>query len=305
MRRYFISLLLALVLTTLALSSLVTAQERKLPPALASLVEAERAFARTSVAEGPRAAFIAFFAEDGINFQPHPTKTREAFLQRPAPAQLPPVTLDWQPVYADVSGGGDLGYTTGPYTLTNRSAQPVVRHGYYFSVWQKQADDSWKVVVDCGISTPAPPPGAPAPQFQAPRKIGGDAPPEKISHTSALDSLLAADRALLQAEATQGVARALPAAMTEDARLHRDDMFPLVGKRAISSYLKGKAVIISGAPIKADVARWGDLGYTYGSYESKDGAKTEKGYYVRVWKSLGGKWRVVLDTATVLPPEQK
>src|ERR671939_846865 len=108
MKRSLIALLLALIVLPAG-----RAQENSLPPALASLVEAERAFARLSVAQGVRAAFMTYFAEDGINFQPHPTNTKEAYRQRPAPAQPPPVTLDWYPVYADVARAGDLGYTTG------------------------------------------------------------------------------------------------------------------------------------------------------------------------------------------------
>ena len=39
---------------------------------LESLVATERAFSRMSVAEGTRAAFLAFFADDGVNFSPGP-----------------------------------------------------------------------------------------------------------------------------------------------------------------------------------------------------------------------------------------
>ena len=122
-----------LLLATLLLVSAAAGQQPKLSPNLASLVAAERAFARTSVEKGIRDSFLAFFADDGINFQPHPVKTREAILKRPAPAKRPPVTLNWEPAYADVSQAGDLGYTTGPYVLTDQSPQPSPpRYGFYF-----------------------------------------------------------------------------------------------------------------------------------------------------------------------------
>ena len=278
-------------------------QEQHSSSALAALVEAERAFARLSVARGVREAFMTYFADDGINFQPHPTNTKEAYRQRPAPAAPPPITLDWQPIYADVSAAGDLGYTTGPYTLTDRGpAQRPAQHGYYFSLWRKQADGAWKVVVDCGIQTPAPPPLAPAPMFQPPRhaqsKVRGD-----VNLEAERVSLLATDSALLAATAAGGVARALGAQLTNDARLHRMGLFPIVGRTAVRAYLKGREMALTGAPIKADVAQSGDLGYTYGSYVLRDGGRTEKGYYVRVWRREGGRWRVALDTANPLPPE--
>ena len=143
MRRILLGLLLLLVVVSGGIG------QYKQSPALASLVEAERAFARTSVEKGIRESFIEFFADDGIGFDPHPIKVKEAYLKQPAPATRPPVVLDWQPVYADVSRAGDLGYTTGPYTFTNNAPDKKSTHyGFYFSIWKKQADGSWKAVED-------------------------------------------------------------------------------------------------------------------------------------------------------------
>jgi hypothetical protein len=105
----------SVILILSAFVSSAVSQKIKTSSPLGSLVEAERAFARTSVQKGIRESFLEFFAEDGINFQPHPVKTREAILKRLAPATRPPVVLNWEPAYADISRAGDLGYTTGPY----------------------------------------------------------------------------------------------------------------------------------------------------------------------------------------------
>ena len=62
------------------------------------------------------------------------------------------------------------------------------------------------------------------------------------------------------------------------------------------------------ASIQADVAASDDFGYTYGRYELRyEGSpESQKGYYVRVWKrDEQGRWRIVLDTATILPAEEK
>jgi ketosteroid isomerase-like protein len=306
MKRGLTSFALVLALALLSLSLTGAAQDKSVPAALASLVESERAFARLSVARGVRESFLAFFADDGINFQPHPTKTREAFLKRPAPATPPPFTLDWYPIYADISRAGDLGYTTGPYTITDRSPEHrPTQHGYFFSIWQKQPDGAWKVALDLGISTPAPPTDAPAPQFHAPHKIGGDAPRDNAARDAAPAALLAADQMLLQDESARGVASALPDAMTDEGRFHRNGMFPVAGRREVAAYLKGKTLTVTGTPSRAIVAQSGDLGYTYGTYEQRDGAQTEKGYYVRVWKREGTRWRVALDTTNPLPPDTK
>src|SRR3982750_3505507 len=141
MKRSLLVFLTPVLLLALLAFSPTTAftQNENLSPALRSLVEAERAFARTSVEKGVRDSFFEFFAEDGINFTPHPTNTRESIRKSPPPATRPPITLNWEPAFADISQAGDLGYTTGPFWVTDQSPQKrPTRHGFYFSIWKKQ-----------------------------------------------------------------------------------------------------------------------------------------------------------------------
>ncbi len=64
--------------------------------------------------------------------------------------------LTWTPVYADMAASGDLGYTYGTYVFTSKdkNGNPVEEHGKYTSIWKKQNDGSWKVVLDMGNSSP-------------------------------------------------------------------------------------------------------------------------------------------------------
>jgi len=64
--------------------------------------------------------------------------------------------LTWTPVGADISASGDLGYTYGTYEFRSKDkdGKPLVDHGKYTSIWKKQKDGSWKVVLDMGNSTP-------------------------------------------------------------------------------------------------------------------------------------------------------
>ena len=133
LQRFSLPIFILIIIT-----SVVSAQAQQTSPALKSLVEAERLFAKTSVNKGQREAFIEYFAADGINFTPHPTKTKEALSKRPPTPTPQPFILNWQPVFGDISAAGDLGFTTGPYTLIDNS--PMKRptgNGMYFSVWKK------------------------------------------------------------------------------------------------------------------------------------------------------------------------
>ncbi|MEA2205120.1 MAG: hypothetical protein QOE77_1896 [Blastocatellia bacterium] len=283
----------SLILVLLALLAPVASQQPKMSPALASLVAAERAFARTSVEKGIRESFLSFFADDGINFQPHPVKTREAILKRLAPATRAPIVLNWEPAYADISNAGDLGYTTGPYVLTDNSPQKNPPHyGFYFSIWKKQVNGSWKVALDLGIDTPD------HSQRKFPLRVAPRVPMAKHSVGSDAESLMKLDRDFL-AQATAGeLARAYLDYLDVHARLHRDGSLPFTDRRAIRSFFMSRNSQMTWDPIAADVSRSNDLGYTYGRYELRaSGSPAEKGYYVRVWKrSRSGAWKIALDT---------
>jgi ketosteroid isomerase-like protein len=66
--------------------------------------------------------------------------------------------LVWTPVGADISSSGDLGYTYGNYEFhaTDKAGHAVIEHGKYTSIWKRQKDGSWKVVLDMGNASPQP-----------------------------------------------------------------------------------------------------------------------------------------------------
>jgi ketosteroid isomerase-like protein len=74
---------------------------------------------------------------------------------------LPDLKITWQPDEVRVAKSGELAYTTGRYDMSFRGpdGKVVPDHGKYVTVWQKQQNGDWKVVVDCFNSDiPMPPP---------------------------------------------------------------------------------------------------------------------------------------------------
>lgn len=67
-------------------------------------------------------------------------------------------TLTWEPAQAEVLSGGEVGYTSGRWTRTSKTAAggATVAHGDYLTVWRKQADGVWRVVYDTGSDDPDP-----------------------------------------------------------------------------------------------------------------------------------------------------
>jgi ketosteroid isomerase-like protein len=70
--------------------------------------------------------------------------------------------LSFQGTQAYASKGGDMVYTVGTYSLTKsdpKNKQPVTDKGKYMTVYNKQADGTWKAVAD-SINSDLPSPGA-------------------------------------------------------------------------------------------------------------------------------------------------
>jgi len=96
--------------------------------------------------------FLTFLADDAT-FMPAGAPAARGDAIRSTWEQMltvPGFYLEWSASGAQVAEAGDMGYTTGTYKLTvEQEGTPMVEVGKYVTVWRKQADGSWKVVVDC------------------------------------------------------------------------------------------------------------------------------------------------------------
>jgi ketosteroid isomerase-like protein len=301
MNRRRAALRLVLACSSIALVNAVLAQtdNRRQMNRLA-VVEAERAFARAAATKGTREAFLEFLADDGIIFQPGPVNGKQFWRERAPGKGL----LSWQPVFADVSRAGDLGYTTGPFEFRpNGAGDKPVAWGQYFTIWKKQPDNTWKAVLDRGTGNPQP--SSPAAALQFPKDERDAILSESIDPAAGRELLRELESQFSRALSSQGMEKAFQSRLADDARLFREDSFPAVGKRAAIALLVTKRGVLTWKSTAADISRSGDLGYTYGAYEFKGenaADKLERGNYVRVWKKeMGSKWKVVIDILSPVP----
>jgi ketosteroid isomerase-like protein len=258
---------------------------------LDSLIASERAFSQYSVDHGMRDAFLAYLASESIIMHPLPAKARPIWEAR----QPSPVTLIWEPCYAEVSGGGDLGVTTGPWELRPPAGQgDLVLHGHFISVWRKQQDGTWKVEVDLGGSHDKPAQGGVGSGELKRGPIHAD-PPAQDRSKQALKDIDAAERRFSDAAHKAGLAAVLSGWATEDVRLNREGHSPAEGRPASRAALAADSTGVSWTPQGRGAARSGDLGYTYGIRLRNLGAKPDSSVYLNVWRrERDGKWRVSL-----------
>ncbi|HEY0006542.1 MAG TPA: nuclear transport factor 2 family protein [Pyrinomonadaceae bacterium] len=292
------------------LASVAPAQKANLSGELRSLVETERAFAKSAAEHGTRTAFLSFIADDGTLFRPHAVNGRKWLLDHPVPASQKKPLLSWQPIFADISQAGDMGYTTGPWEFRQDAAdEKPVAYGNFVTVWKKQPDGHWKFVIDLGISNPAPTSAAVAWQPKAYSGKGAWRAGKRVEVEAERATLIEREREFSRSAAAQGFAGAFSSFAAADIRLYREGAFPFIGREAAMSSLASSPGVLSWQPVKSDVARSGDLGYAYGTYELKavDAKSTgESGNYMRIWKKQrDGTWRVVLEVLNPLPPATK
>lgn len=290
-----------LIATALALLFLspVADQQKPLPPALRALVNTEREFSATSLREGIRASFMKYFADDGVSLSPKPHVYKKAAGQTPAPSNPLARSLYWEPVFADIASSGDIGCTMGPSRYRDASkADTVVQYGFFFSVWKKQKDGTWKVAVDVGSgSTKVVEEYFGRPVETMPREAY-KAPQKRPDPKSLRRELMALDRLFAKNAVKRSVVESYRGILDPHARALRDGLVPLVGKEDVLAYLvKGTAVRIP-APIDAGASKAGDFGYTYGSFSENAKAKSPSGYYLRIWRrNAKGAWRIACEVA--------
>ncbi len=254
---------------------------------LSAMLAEEVAFGQSSVANGTRAAFLAYLADDSIVFQPDPADGKTVQMESQDNG-----TLTWEPAFAEISADGTLGYTTGPWTYTGgEGAGQVLIHGHYISIWKIQADGTWKVILDIGNTYPDPfPTGGPVEKRLAGKPITGTDP------AAARNELLALDRKLSDA---QDRIDSLLSATDPDVRLYRNGERPARGREACLDLLgltladmPEPAEAIRWDPLDAGVAGSGDLGYSYGYA----GVSEDSTSYLRIWRRRpGAEWKIVLD----------
>jgi len=125
----------------------------------AAIMDADIAFAQATKARGVD-GWVEYFADSGVQVTPGHNYVGKAAIRALMAAELGDTThlLSWRPTSAEASASGDLGYTIGRWEWGPRSGGPPERRGTYVTIWRKQADGAWKVVLDVGNADPAPAP---------------------------------------------------------------------------------------------------------------------------------------------------
>lgn len=267
---------------------------------VAEIAAAERAFAKQCGEVGLRDSFVENFADNCVIFIPEPTEGRPFYAKRPSGKG--PAQLVWGPEFVDASNAGDMGYSTGPSIFSNPSDPKFrPRYGYYFSIWRKQADGTWKVEVDVGTQMPQ---GNPIPKdVEAGRFIASNnAPPPSPNPEGSKKLIQDREQEFIQEVAAKGPQKAYSKFIGDQFRRHFPDLMPLKGGDALTSHLSKRSEVKMGLT-RFESSNGADMFYSYGEYAAKVDTgkekKTEAGYYFHVWKKEGKSLKLVAEVISL------
>ena len=237
-----------------------------------NLIQAEKNFAAYSVANSTKEAFLKFIDSNSIMFDSgKPIKAVEFWNKREKNAGV----LNWRPRLTSITGSGDFGYTTGPWTFQPSMNDTIIARGQYTTVWHIDKNGEWKFLVDLGVN---------------------NTPPETDSILDRLNyrklkrstekSMLMAEKELIFQSKDSAIAGYMKK-MWGMSILNRNGMLPQVAHWKPEIFMSNIQYTINGSGIASS----GDMGYVYGT--TVINGKTDN--YLRIWQKEKTGWKIAVE----------
>jgi len=285
-KNLFFETMRIVALPFIALPPLLMAQDS----ATVQLARAENEFARSAAEIGIKRAFLGHFGDSAIIFIPHAANAKQVFASEPENGDR----LVWHPSFVEASSSADFGYTTGPSEyMPSGAGEGKARSAHFLSVWKKDGDGEWKVILDVGSRCPSVNMEGESLQVSK-REIEEEMP--ATTPANRVELLLKADSLYSRAIDVEGSSEALTRFGSERVIVYRQGRYPARDR---------KNGVLQLAPEKFDghtrnafgVAASADLGFTHG-LATTGGADTST--YVRIWR-WENEWRVAVDLVNPWP----
>lgn len=257
---------------------------------VSSLVAAENYFAGIAKEKGIKKAFLTVSDDKTIVFRPDAVKAVDFFDRHYNDTG----ELSWRPALAKISKSGDWGFTTGPFEYT---ADEKTSYGSYLSVWKTNSKGVWKLALDLGITHPKPK-KEPELLFTDPASTRFFRQRSAARQKQREEMILTTDQLFSKTLAKYNNL-AYNVFLADNARLLFPGNQPIIGKRAITDFLRYQELEVNTEPLKADRATGSDLAFTYGSASINQKGAVKKYNYVRIWEVQDGhKWNVIVEIFT-------
>jgi ketosteroid isomerase-like protein len=261
------------------------AQDPKQKEELQKMIETEKAFAQASIDKGTKNAFLEFLSKESIVFDKSMPINGLEYWQK---LDFKGV-ITWQPVIAEIAGSSDLGYTVGNYQSHNTAAtDKPSTFGSFVTLWKKQADDSWKVAVDMGISH-----DEIVVNSANITDIYPTFKPYELKNQMVLAERMVFMNDHFYWKNAKSSLNPFEPHLAQNVRLYHKNLKPIIGKENAKVFLKktyNKNLVYTGLKAISSIA--GDLVCVYGVISG--GGKS--GTYLRIYKQEAkDAWKIVVE----------
>ena len=144
--------ILSIAIALIVIALCTACNGKKQPANSQVLSETDRYYSAMSAKEGMNAAFLAMFDSAGVmlNANHWPIVGYDSIRASLLAESDTAFTLTWEPLFEKMAASGELGYTYGTYQLKSRATDSLMGVGKYATIWIKQADGTWKAILDTG-----------------------------------------------------------------------------------------------------------------------------------------------------------
>jgi uncharacterized protein (TIGR02246 family) len=124
----------------------------------ATLMETSRAWS-AAAGSGDTEAILSYWAEDAVMMAPgQPPLRGKADIREyvEGMSSIPEFSIEWEPLEAHVASSGDMAYLIerNRVAFQDSTGATVTETNKVVTVWRKQADGSWKNVIDMWNADP-------------------------------------------------------------------------------------------------------------------------------------------------------
>lgn len=261
------------------------AQDPKQKESLQQLIETEKAFAQASIDKGTKTAFLDFLSKESIVFDKSmPVNGLEYWQKNDFKG-----VITWQPIIAEIAGSADLGYTVGNYQFhKNTAEEKPSTFGSFVTLWKKQADNSWKVAVDMGVSHDE--------VIASSTNIKENYPvfkPYEFKNQMVLAERMVFMNDHFYWKNAKKSLNPFEPHLSQNCSIYRKNMKPITGKENAKVFLKksyDKNLVYTG--LKAISSNAGDLVCVYGVISGAG----KSGTYLRIYKQEAkDAWKIVVE----------
>lgn len=273
------------LLFLLLLPFFLFAQDPKQKENLQKLIETEKAFTQASISQGTKTAFLNFLSNESIVFDKSMPVSGLEYWQN---LDFKGV-ITWQPLIVEIAGSLDFGYTVGNYQSHNTSAtDKPSTFGSFVTLWKKQADNSWKVAVDMGVSN-----DEVVVNNANVAEIYPTFKPSELRNRMVLAERMVFMNDHFYWKNAKSALNPFEPHLAQNVRLYRKNLKPIIGKENAKVFLKktyNKNLVYTG--LKAISSSAGDLVCVYGVISGAG----KSGTYLRIYKQeTKDAWKIVVE----------